>query len=147
MIVDANLLLFAVDEESPFHAAARAWLTARLNGPARTGLPWPSLIAFVRISTHPRASKRPLDPEAAWQHVEDWLAAGSAWIPQPTDRHAEILGRLIRTYRLRGNAIPDAALAALALEHGLAVASADSDFARFDEVRWVNPLAPRARRS
>jgi uncharacterized protein len=58
----------------------------------------------------------------------------------PTERHAEVLGRLIRTYELRGNLISDADLAALALEHGLIVCSADTDFARFREIRWQNPL-------
>lgn len=141
MLVDANLLLFAADSESPFHIAGAAWLTAQLNGPRRVGLPWQSLGAFLRISTHPRASARPLTPQEAWGQVEDWLAAGTAWIPQPTDRHAEVLGGLLTSYQLRGNLVPDAQLAALAIEHGLTLYSADTDFARFREVRWENPLA------
>ena len=107
----------------------------------RVGLPWLSLAAFVRISTHPRASDQPLTPAKAWQQVEDWLATDTAWIPAPTDHHAEILGRLVKTYDLRGNLITDAQLAALAIEHGLTVYSSDTDFARFDEIRWVDPLA------
>lgn len=140
MLVDANLLLFATDSDSPFHAAAAAWLTAQLNGPRRVGLPWQSLGAFLRISTHPRASERPLTPQQAWAQVEDWLAAGTAWIPQPTERHSEVLGGLVASYQLRGNLVPDAQLAALAIEHGLTLYSADTDFARFREVRWENPL-------
>jgi hypothetical protein len=142
VIVDANVLLFARDELSPFHAAARDWLTARLNGPARIGLPWPSVAAFVRIVTHPRASASPLEPDDAWEQVEEWLAAPAAWIPVPTERHPEILGRLVRRYQLRGNLVTDAHLAALAIEHGVGVASADSDFARFSEIAWENPVAP-----
>jgi toxin-antitoxin system PIN domain toxin len=144
MLVDANILLFAVDHRSPFHDRAREWLTERLNGPGRLGFPWPSLVAFLRISTHPSASDRPLGPPEAWRHISEWLAADPAWIPVPTHRHAQVLGSLISTYHLRGNLIVDADLAALAIEHGLGVASADTDFARFTEVRWENPLAPRA---
>ncbi len=142
MLVDANLLLFAVDARSSFHITARDWLTSRLNGPPRVGLPWPSLTAFVRISTNARAYDRPLDPDVAWQHVDAWLEADAAWIPLPTERHAEVLSRLIRTYELRGDLIPDAELAALAIEHGVRIASADTDFARFSEIAWENPLAP-----
>jgi toxin-antitoxin system PIN domain toxin len=144
MLVDANILLFAVDRASPFHEAAASWLTDRLNGPARVGFPWQSLGAFLRISTHPRAAEHPLQPAEAWQHVEAWLAAEPAWIPQPTDRHAEILGGLIRSYQPRGNLISDAQLASLAIEHGLTVCSADTDFARFAEIRWLNPVAVAA---
>lgn len=142
MLVDANILLFAVDELSRFHHAAREWLTDVLRGPRRVGLAWPTLDAFLRISTHPRASANPLPPASAWRQVEEWLEAGPVWIPQPTDRHAEVLGRLVTAYDLRGNLIPDAVLGALAIEHGLTVCSADSDFARFSELRWHNPLAP-----
>ena len=140
MLVDANILLFAVDAASPFHESATTWLTAQLNGPTRVGFPWSSLESFVRISTHPRATAAPLTPDEAWSYVTDWLAAPSAWTPLPTQDHAAVLGRLIRDYRLSGNLIPDAALAALAIEHGVAVASADSDFARFREIRWENPI-------
>jgi toxin-antitoxin system PIN domain toxin len=142
MIVDANLLLFAVDRLSPFHVAATAWLTEALNGPGRVGMPWQSLGAFLRIVTNPRALDRPLEPGAAWSFVHDWLAAPSVWTPAPTERYAQVLGGLIERYQLRGNIVTDAQLAALAIEHGLTICSADSDFARFREVRWLNPVAP-----
>ncbi|CAN5475039.1 type II toxin-antitoxin system VapC family toxin [soil metagenome] len=141
MLVDANLLLYARDTASSFHAKARDWLTASLNGSVRVGLPWQSLVAFLRISTHPRASERPLGLEEAWRQVEAWLSAPSAWIPRPTERHADVFGRLLAVHELRGNLVTDAHLAALAIEHGIAVCSADTDFARFSELRWVNPLA------
>ncbi len=141
MLVDANLLLFAVDDASSFHQTAAAWLTGVINGPRRVAIPWPVLSAFVRISTHPRASENPLSPKEAWRYVDRWLACDGVWIPNPTDRHAEILGSMIVSYELRGNLVSDAHLAALAIEHGLAVCSADTDFARFREIRWVNPLA------
>ncbi len=140
MLVDANLLLYAVDEDSPFHQRARAWLEETLNGPRRVGLPWTSLTAFLRIATNPRAWSEPLSPAEAWGAVESWLSAPTTWIPQPTEGHATILGRLIRDLDLRANLIPDAHLATLAIEHGLSVATADSDFARFPEVAVLNPL-------
>ena len=143
MLVDANLLLFAVHEGSPFHAAARAWLTEQLNGARRVGLPWQSLAAFLRIATHPRAFERPLQPAEAWARVTDWLDAAPTWIPTAGERHAEILGELVVRHDIRGNLVPDAQLAALALEHGLTVASTDTDFARFTDVRWENPLTRR----
>lgn len=140
MLVDANLLLFARDAESSFHGVARQWLSVQLNGPVRVGLPWQSLVAFVRIATNPRAYENPLSPNEAWRQVADWLAADPAWVPSPTARHAEILGRLITNHQLRGNLVSDAHLGALAIEHGLELCSADGDFARFTEVRWRNPL-------
>ncbi len=141
MLVDANVLLYAVDDTSPFNASAVAWLEAALNGPQRVGIAWPTLTAFLRITTHPRALAQPLTPASAWSHVEEWLACETVWIPAPTERHAGVLAGLLTAYDLRGNLIADAELAALAIEHGLSVCSADTDFARFREIRWINPIA------
>lgn len=140
MLVDANILLYAVDEESPFHARARDWVEAALNGSRRVGLPWVSLVAFARIATHPRAMRDPLTAEEAWAMVTAWLDAPTAWIPAPGPGHRDILGRLVTDLDLRGNLVSDAVLAALCIEHGLEIVSADSDFARFREVTWVNPV-------
>jgi len=142
MLVDANLLLYAADERSPHNRPAVDWIEEQLNGPRRVGLPWLSLVAFLRVSTHPRVLASPLTPTDAWRQVEDWLAAPAAWIPSPGPSHAELLGELIVRHEIAGNLVPDAQLAALALEHGLAVCSTDTDFARYTEVRWTNPLAP-----
>ncbi|MBA2580991.1 MAG: PIN domain-containing protein [Thermoleophilaceae bacterium] len=146
MLVDANLLLFATDETNSFHAAAKAWLTERLNGARRVGLPWQTLGAFLRLATHPRVFAEPLTPVQAWARVSDWLASDVAWIPAPGVRHPDLLGELVRRHEIRGNLVPDAQLAALALEHGLTVCSADTDFARFHEIHWENPVGgpPRA---
>jgi toxin-antitoxin system PIN domain toxin len=141
MLVDANILLFAVNESSPEHDRAAAWLQDALNGSRRVGLPWESLTAFVRLATNPRVVSRPLAPVAAWAFVEDWLAAPAAWVPVPSERHAAVLGDLVRRYRPAANLVPDAHLAALAIEHGAEIISADTDFARFAEVRWRDPLA------
>ena len=140
MLVDANLLLYAVDEDSPFHTPAKTWIESTLNGPRRVGIPWPSLTAFLRIVTNPRALAHPLQPSEAWELVERWLAVPNVWVPGPTAGHAAILGRLVRDLDLRANLIPDAVLATLCIEHGLVMASADSDFARFTEVTVINPL-------
>ena len=140
MLVDANILLYAIDEESPFHRSARDWLETSLNGPRRVGIPWMSLTAFVRIATHPRALTDPLAPGAAWQFVDEWLDAPAAWVPAPGRGHRDILGRLIRDFDLRANLVTDAVLAALCIEHGLQVVSADSDFARFTDIAWINPI-------
>ena len=141
MLVDADILVFAVNTAAPEHERAVAWLEDRLNGDRRVGLPWESLTAFVRLVTSPRAFAQPLAPAEAWDIVEAWLAAPVAWVPGPTDRHAAVLGDLVRRYRLSGNLVPDAHLAAIAIEHGAEVVSADTDFARFTEIRWSNPVA------
>lgn len=144
MIVDANLLLYAVDRSAPHHPAALAWFENALNGDRQVGLPWPSLLAFVRISTHSRASTNPLAPEQAWRIVQGWLDVPTVWVPTPTPRHASVLGTLVSRYRISGNLVPDAHLAALAVEHGVVLCSTDTDFARFEEIRWENPLRPTA---
>jgi uncharacterized protein len=142
VLVDANILLYAVDEASPFHQRASTWLTAKLNGPRRVGFPWQSLVGFIRISTHERASAHPLSPAQAVGFVADWLQPEISWIPREGSGHAGVLADLITRYQLQGNIVSDAHLAALAIEHGLVVCSNDSDFARFSEVRWINPVAP-----
>jgi toxin-antitoxin system PIN domain toxin len=142
VLVDANILLYSVDEDSPFHAAARDWMAAALNGSRRVGIPWVSLWAFVRIATNPRASAQPMTPGEAWQHVEEWLDAPATWIPEPGRGHRAILGPLLIQLDLRAGLASDAVLAALCLEHGLTMVSADSDFARFGQIAWVNPVAP-----
>ena len=139
MIVDANVLLYAVDEQSHFHESSRDWLDEAMNGVERVGLPWVSLTAFQRIITHPRATANPLTPADAWSYITDWLDADQSWVPTPGTRHREILGRLLIDGDLRGNLVTDAHLAALAIEHGTSVCSFDSDFARFPELSWINP--------
>lgn len=112
-----------------------------MNGTARVGFPWPSLLAFLRLVTNPRVFERPASSRAAWQQVEEWLDCEAAWVPAPTERHREVLGRLLASGAVRANLIPDAHLAALAIEHGLVLASTDGDFARFPGLRFENPLA------
>lgn len=141
MLVDANVLLYSVDEDSPFHARARGWLAEALNGSQRVGIPWLSIWAFVRIATNPRALTAPLTPTEAWEHVADWLDAPAVWVPAPGRGHRELLRGLLVEHDLRAGLITDAALAAICLEHGLTMVSADSDFARFPDLVWINPVS------
>ena len=140
ILVDANLLIYASISDFSQHQAARDWLDGQLYGTTRVGLPWPSLLALVRVATNPRVLVRPLAMEDAWGQVTGWLACGPVWIPQPTERHADILGRLLALPGVRANLVHDADLAALAIEHGLILCSTDGDFARFPGLRWQNPL-------
>jgi uncharacterized protein len=121
------------------HEASRRWLEERLGGTAKVGLPWHSVLAFVRIVTNPRLFAPPTRTTEAWSSVESWLARPVAWIPQPTERHAAILSGLL-VDEVHDDLVPDAHLGALAIEHGLTVCSTDGDFARFPGVRWENPL-------
>lgn len=140
MLLDANVLLYARNADDPHHDRARTWLVDALNGSTRVGFPWQTVVAFMRIVTNPRAFAEPLAPDAAWQQVEEWLAAPRAWVPQPTTAYGEVFGRLVGDGKIRGPLMTDAALAALAIDHGVAVVSTDADFARFSGLRWIDPL-------
>lgn len=140
ILVDANLLIYARLSSFPQNAPARAWFDAKLNGNAPVGLPWASLLGFVRITTNPRILERPLPLVQAWRQVTEWLSRPPVWIPNPGDGHAAILGELLATSGATGNLVPDAHLAALAIEHGLRMCSTDGDFARFKGLTWENPL-------
>ena len=142
ILVDANLLVYAHVGDMPHHQRAHAWLDEQLNGWAPVGLPWGSLLAFLRLVTNPRIMPQAQPMHSAWAQVEEWLNADVVWVPQPGERHAEILGNLLVQTHAYGNLVPDAHLAALAIEHGLTLYSADADFARFPQLRWVNPLTP-----
>ncbi|MGH7415158.1 MAG: TA system VapC family ribonuclease toxin [Candidatus Rokuibacteriota bacterium] len=120
---------------------ACAWLDAQLSGASRVGLPWPSLLGFLRLTTNPRVFQRPESMAEAWAQVAAWLDAEVAWIPQPTERHGAVLESLLRAPGMQANLVPDAHLAALAIEHGLTLYSTDGDFTRFPALRWQNPLA------
>lgn len=123
----------------PQHSASRAWFEERLGGTAKVGLPWHSLLAFMRIVTNPRLFQPPTRTSAAWRQVESWLAQPAVWVPQPTERHASILSGLLLD-DVHDDLVSDAHLAALAIEHGLTLCSTDGDFARFPDLRWENPL-------
>jgi uncharacterized protein len=140
ILVDANLLLYAIGESLPEHERARSWLDDKLNGSAPVGLPWPSLLAFVRLASNVRIFERPRPVGDAWRQAKAWLECEPSWIPLPTERHREIIGALLGTGATSSRLVPDAHLAALAIEHGLTLCSTDGDFARFSGLRWENPL-------
>jgi uncharacterized protein len=141
ILVDVNILVYATNNAAPQHAAAREWLDLQFAGVVPVGLPWAALLALVRLGSNPRVFPRPLTVQESWGQVTSWLAAEPVWIPQPTERHPEVLGALLTQPGVLGNLVPDAHLAALAIEHGLTLCSTDGDFARFKGLRWVNPLA------
>lgn len=139
-LVDANLLLYATDERSPRHKAAKAWLERRLSGEDTVAFAWTALLAFLRVSTSSRVFERPLALDRAFDAVDQWLAQPCAIVIHPGDRHAALVRQLLRPLGTAANLVNDAHLAALAIEHGAELNSCDSDFSRFSGLRWVNPL-------
>ena len=140
-LTDVNLLLYAYDASSPHHSRARAWLEERLSGAETFGFAWSVLLAFVRLATSPRVFADPMQPEEALDCVDAWLAQPCATVLHPGERHAVRLRELLPPLGTAGNLVVDAHLAALALEHGAELCSADADFSRFPGLRWTNPLA------
>lgn len=140
ILVDANLLVYAFIREVPEHERALRWLDQQINESSHVGLPWPSLLAFLRLTTNPRIFSTPARLDRAWQQVREWLQQDSVWIPEPTERHEEVLDEVLADADGRGILVHDAHLAALAVQHGLIVCSSDGDFARFRVVRWWNPI-------
>lgn len=140
MLLDANVLLYAIDSTDPRHKTATNFLEDALNGSVRVAIPWQTITAFVRISTNPRAYAEPLSSAHAWQFIADCLNAAPAWIPPQTKATATILGDLLAGISTTGNLVSDAALAAVAMEHAIPVVTNDSDFHRFP-VTVVNPFA------
>jgi uncharacterized protein len=142
ILVDANILIYSHVKSFAQHELARHWLDEQINGATSVGMPWESLLAFLRLVTNARVFEHPEPIAHAWQQVRDWLECNSVWIPQPTERHAAVLHELLSQPGVHANLVPDAHLAALAIEHGLTLCSTDGDFARFPVLRWLNPIAP-----
>jgi len=140
ILVDANLLIYAHVRSFAQHERARSWLDGKLNGPAPVGLPWPSLLAFLRLVTNPRVFEHAEPMADAWRQVLSWLEAEPSWIPQASERHTEVLASLLAAPGVQANLVQDAHRAALAVEHGLILCSSDGDFGRFAGLRWENPL-------
>jgi toxin-antitoxin system PIN domain toxin len=140
IVVDANLLIHAVNADSPFHQKAKAWLESAISGPETVGLPWLVLLAFLRLTTRTGLFQKPLAVETAFDLIDAWLQQPSVTVPEPTARHLRTLRDLVLPLGTGGNLTSDAHLAALAIEHGAEVCSTDNDFARFRGLRWRNPL-------
>jgi toxin-antitoxin system PIN domain toxin len=139
VIVDANVLLYAVDSAAAHHEQAVSWLDAALGGREAVGLAWLPLLAFIRIGTNASILPHPMTADDAADQVERWLAAPAAVVVDPTARHAGVLHGLLRESGTGGNLTTDAHLAALAIEHGADIVSYDRDFARFAGVRHRLP--------
>lgn len=141
-LVDANVLLYAVNEDDPKHEPSRTWLDGALAGPGTVGFSWVVLLAFLRLSTKVGLFPHPLPVEAALSQVRAWTAEPAAVVVEATPRHLDVLAGLLRTAGTGGNLASDAHLAALAVEHGATVVSFDHDFGRFAGLRWHQPGEP-----
>ncbi len=141
ILVDVNLLLYAVNQDLPQHARSRAWLEDVLSGSESVGLPWVVTLAFLRLTTSSRVFQRPLPVEHALAYVEEWLAQPVVATIAPGQGHWMILRNLLLDSGTGGNLATDAHIAALAIEYGCTVYSTDNDFKRFAGIRHINPLA------
>ena len=139
-LVDLNILLYVVNEDSTRHQAALNWWNAAVNGEEAVGLPWIVVLGFMRISTNPRAFSRPLDAQDAIAKVDTWLSLENVRVVREQETHWEVLRSLVAESGTAGNLTTDAHLAALAIGHAAVLVSCDSDFARFKGLRWENPL-------
>lgn len=141
ILVDANLLIYAVNRDAPGHEVARAWWEDTLSGTTPVGVPWLVLLAFIRLITNPRIMHAPAATDQALKYVDQWLQQPYVVPVNPGERHWLILSRLLGDAGTAGNLTNDAHVAAIAVEQGYVVYSADNDFKRFEGVRHVNPLA------
>ena len=140
ILPDVNLLIYAYNDQAPQHQLARDWWEGLLNGKAPVGLPWITITGFIRLMTHPRILVTPLDVPSTLGHVRAWLAQPPVRVVQPGSRFEQLFLDYLARLGTAGNLTTDAHLAALAVEHQAELHSTDSDFARFDGLRWLNPL-------
>jgi uncharacterized protein len=141
ILLDANLPIYAYNTSSPHHRAAERWFEGVLGGSEPVRFSWITILAFLRITTNPRAISRPKATSEVAKIVEGWLRQPLTGILQPTERHLEILHQTAILGQARGPLLTDAHLAALAIEHGATLCTTDRDFGRFSGLRFVNPLA------
>ena len=142
-IVDINLLIYAINEDTPLHSKAKKWLEDCLSSDEPFGFAWIVISGFLRIITNGRIMPTPLPPEAAIETVEDWLQQPPSLTIVPSYQHWSIYKELLVPLGTAANLTSDAHLAALAIEHGLTLCSTDGDFARFSDLKWENPLRRR----
>ena len=139
IVLDVNILLYAYGGPSPRHGKARTCVEELFSGPAPVGLPWQTIAAFLRIGTNSRlAGSRPV--AEAVHEIEDWLKQPSVRVLVPGDDHWPILRRMVVEGQASGPLVSDAEIAALTIEYGGVLYTADRDFSRFPGLRWKNPL-------
>lgn len=137
---DVNVLVYAYDDDEPRSAEYRAWLERVVNGAEPFGLSSMVASGFVRIVTHPRVLTSPISTDVAFDLLDDLRGAPAVVPMEPGRRHWTTFSGLCRAVTARGNAVPDAYLAALAIEHGCTWHSADRGFARYPGLRFRHPL-------
>jgi hypothetical protein len=140
ILIDANLLIYAVDADSYHHSRAVRWLEATLSGSEAVGLPWIVVLAFLRITTREGILVHTLTPEAAAAYVDSWLSQPNVELVAPGPNHWPLLRGLVLATGTAGNLTFDAHLAAMAIERGATLCSTDTDFARFPGLLYVNPM-------
>ena len=141
ILPDVNILVHAHNSDSSVHRKAREWWDGCLTGPEGVGLAWGVILGFIRITTNHRILRNPLPVEGVLDRVESWLALPHVHIPHPSERHFHRLRRSFKEIGSGGNLTTDAHLATLAMERGYVLYTTDSDFARFPELRWRNPVS------
>lgn len=138
-VVDANVLIYSVNEDALHHADSKRWIEHALNGGDTVAFTWNALLAFCRITTHHALLLAPLTSGEATEQLELWLSSPNAKLLDPGPKHLRILSDLLDATGTGGNLINDAHLAAVALEHRADLVSYDNDFTRFPGVRWRTP--------
>ena len=141
ILLDANILIYAVNRDAPLNRKAKAWLESTLSGPETVGFSWNVLLAFLRLTTRPGLFRQPLSIETSFDLIASWLNQPTATVVHPGTRHLPVLRELLRALGSGGNLTSDAHLAALAIENAAELCSSDTDFARFNGLKWRNPLA------
>jgi uncharacterized protein len=139
-MLDANVLLYAYHRRAPQHERCRTWIETEFSSGNAVRIPWATIVAFLRISTNPRVFEHPLTIGEAEAAVSSWLALPTISTIDPGERYWEVLRDLIHRAQVSAPLVTDAALAALAIEHGAMLCTTDRDFARFPELRTLNPL-------
>jgi toxin-antitoxin system PIN domain toxin len=138
-VVDANVLLYAINRDAVHHDAARRWLTGALNAQEPLGFVWVVLLAFVRLSTSAVVLPRPLDVDTATATLDDWIRRPNSVVLEPGAGHLAQLRKLLAATGAAGNLVNDAHIAAVAVQYKATVVSYDNDFSRFPGVRWEMP--------
>ncbi|MGH8729945.1 MAG: TA system VapC family ribonuclease toxin [Burkholderiales bacterium] len=141
ILLDANILIYAYHPRSPQHKRARSWLEREFAGKEFVRLPWSSILAFIRISTNPRAFEDPLAISEASAIVSSWLDLPMVSTIEPGERYWQILRELMVEAQVSGPLVSDAALAALTIENGGTLCTTDRDFSRFSGLNVLNPLS------